>query len=199
MISHGSLSNDNRPDRHEGAKLLISCNWSAHPGKRKCPCPAVCSSRPPDRSATRTSTPCGQGDRPAVGYYTQCLGFTLVSKDGTTARLRRDDVQIGLAVNGRDPEQAEYCSASALSRSRRTIRRPGSGEMTWRSAWPSTAGIRAGELLVLRRRRGRAVQEYTRRASRRGSSTSRSIDGKPYRVFFAKEPYGVCFCFTQPL
>jgi hypothetical protein len=43
---------------------------------------------------------------PAVGYYTQCLGFTLVSRDKTTARLRRDDVEIGLAVNGRDPEQA---------------------------------------------------------------------------------------------
>ena len=43
---------------------------------------------------------------PAVGYYTQCLGFTLASKDRTTAVLRRDDVQIGLAVNGRDPEQA---------------------------------------------------------------------------------------------
>ena len=23
-------------------------------------------------------------------------------------------------------------------------------------------------------------------------------DGKRYRVFFAKEPYGVCFCFGQP-
>src|SRR5579871_5587330 len=23
--------------------------------------------------------------------------------------------------------------------------------------------------------------------------------GKPYRVFFAKEPYGVCFCFGQPV
>lgn len=23
-------------------------------------------------------------------------------------------------------------------------------------------------------------------------------DGKPYRVFFAKEPYGVCFCFGEP-
>ena len=43
---------------------------------------------------------------PAVGYYTQCLGFSLVSKDRTTAKLKRDDVRIGLAVNGRDPEQA---------------------------------------------------------------------------------------------
>ena len=24
-------------------------------------------------------------------------------------------------------------------------------------------------------------------------------DGKPYRIFFAKEPYGVCFCFGQPV
>jgi hypothetical protein len=24
-------------------------------------------------------------------------------------------------------------------------------------------------------------------------------DGKSYRVFFAKEPYVVCFCFTHPL
>ena len=36
---------------------------------------------------------------PAVGYYTQCLGFSLVSKNGSTARLRRGDVEIGLAVN----------------------------------------------------------------------------------------------------
>ncbi len=43
---------------------------------------------------------------PAVAYYTRCLGFTLVSRDATTARLRRDDVQLGLAVNGKDPEQA---------------------------------------------------------------------------------------------
>ena len=23
-------------------------------------------------------------------------------------------------------------------------------------------------------------------------------DGKPFRIFFARDPYGVCFCFTQP-
>src|SRR5262249_12030448 len=43
---------------------------------------------------------------PAVGYYTQCLGFSLVSRDRTTAMLRRDDVQIGLAGKRRDPGQA---------------------------------------------------------------------------------------------
>ena len=54
-----------------------------------------------------------KGIGPAVGYYTQCLGFSLVSKDQTTAKLRRDDVQIGLAVNGQDPEQAS-CWFSVL-------------------------------------------------------------------------------------
>ena len=26
-----------------------------------------------------------------------------------------------------------------------------------------------------------------------------TYDGQDYRVFFAKEPYGVCFCFTQKI
>ncbi len=43
---------------------------------------------------------------PAVGYYTQVLGFALVEKDGQSAILGRDDVRIGLTINGRDPEQA---------------------------------------------------------------------------------------------
>jgi lactoylglutathione lyase len=98
---------------------------------------------------------------PAVGHYTQCLDFTLVSKDGTTTRLRRDDVRIGLTVNGRDPEQAS-CWFSA-----------GDVDALWREN--DARGIGPGVI---------DEQEY---------------DGKPYRVFFAKEPYGVCFCFTQPL
>jgi hypothetical protein len=32
-----------------------------------------------------------------------------------------------------------------------------------------------------------------------GIIDEQEYDGKRYRVFFAKEPYGVCFCFTQPL
>ena len=98
---------------------------------------------------------------PAVGYYTQCLGFTLVSKDGTTAKLCRDDVQIGLAVNGRDPEQA--------------------------SCWFSV-----GDVDALRR-------ELDAKGIEPGTIDEQEYDGKPYRVFFAKEPYGVCFCFTQPV
>ena len=98
---------------------------------------------------------------PAVGYYTQCLGFSLISKDETTARLRRDDVHIGLAVNGRDPEQA--------------------------SCWFSVSDVDA-----LRR-------EFDGKGIAPGVIDEQQFGGKPYRVFFAKEPFGVCFCFTQPL
>src|SRR5580700_5524441 len=97
---------------------------------------------------------------PAVGYYTQVLGFSLVEKDRQSAVLRRDDVRIGLAVNGRDPEQAScYFDVSDAEALR--------GELDAR-------GIEPGDV---------AVQEH---------------EGKTYRVFFAKEPYGVCFCFGQP-
>jgi lactoylglutathione lyase len=43
---------------------------------------------------------------PAVGDYTRFLCFSLVSKDWTTAKLNRDNAHIGLAVNGRELEQA---------------------------------------------------------------------------------------------
>ena len=98
---------------------------------------------------------------PAVGYYTQCLGFRLVSKNATTARLKRDDVEIGLAVNGRDPEQA--------------------------SCWFSV-----GDVDALRR-------EYDAKGIGPGVIDEQEFGGMPLRVFFAKEPFGVCFCFTHPL
>ena len=98
---------------------------------------------------------------PAVGYYTQCLGFLLVSKDRTTAVLKRDDVQIGLAVNGRDPDQA--------------------------SCWFSVNDVDA------------LWHEFDSKCIAPGIIDEQEYDGKPYRVFFAKDPYGVCFCFTHPL
>jgi lactoylglutathione lyase len=98
---------------------------------------------------------------PAVGYYTQCLGFSLVKKDKTTAVLKRDDVQIGLAVNGQDPEQA--------------------------SCWFSVSDVDP------------LWRELNAKGIEPGIIDEQQFDGKPYRVFFAKEPYGVCFCFTQPL
>lgn len=96
---------------------------------------------------------------PAVAYYTQVLGFSTVSKDRTSAVLERDQARIGLAVNGRDPEQAScYFEVSDV-------------EALW--AELDAKGVDPGIV---------DVQEH---------------DGKRYRVFFAKEPYGVCFCFGQ--
>jgi hypothetical protein len=97
---------------------------------------------------------------PAIGYSSQVLGFSLVSKEKTTAVLSRDEVRIGLAVNGRDPEQAScYFAVSDVESLH--------GEL-------AAKGIEPGIV---------DVQEH---------------EGTRYRVFFAKEPYGVCFCFGQP-
>ena len=98
---------------------------------------------------------------PAGGDYTQCLGFTLVERGPKRARLQRDDVEIGLAVNGQDPEQA--------------------------SCWFSVGDV---DTLWL---------EYESKGISPGIIDEQNYDGKPFRVFFAKDPYGVCFCFTQPL
>jgi lactoylglutathione lyase len=97
---------------------------------------------------------------PAIGYYTQVLGFSLVSKADKTAVLQRDGATIGLAVNGQDPEQAScYFAVGDVEALR--------GELVAKGIEPSPLRLDEHE-------------------------------GKQYRVFFAKEPYGVCFCFGQP-
>src|SRR3954454_23626368 len=59
---------------------------------------------------------------PAGGYYTQVLGFSLVAKDRESAVLVRDGARIGLAVNGRDPEQAScYFAVSDVDALRREL------------------------------------------------------------------------------
>ena len=96
---------------------------------------------------------------PAVGYYTQVLGFTVVTKEEGRAVLRRDDATIGLARNDEDPEQAScYFEVSDVDRLRAEL---------------DATGIEPSAV---------RLDEH---------------DGKRYRVFFAKEPYGVCFCFGQ--
>ena len=96
---------------------------------------------------------------PAIGYYTQVLGFSAGREGPTVRRAGRDDVRIGLAVNGQDPEQAScYFDVSDVEALRREL---------------DARGIEPGEF---------DVQQH---------------EGKAYRVFFAKEPYGVCFCFGQ--
>jgi hypothetical protein len=96
---------------------------------------------------------------PAIGYYTQVLGFSVVLKDSNRAVLQRDEAKIGLAVNGQDPEQAScYFPVSDVEALRRELEEKG-------------------------------IDPSPLRVDDHG--------GKQYRVFFAQEPYGVCFCFGQ--
>ena len=70
--------------------------------------------------------------RPAVGYYTQVLGFSLVKKGRTAAVPKRDDAQIGLTVSDRAPERAScYFPVSVV-------------EALWRE--PDAKGIEPGEI-----------------------------------------------------
>lgn len=96
---------------------------------------------------------------PAIGYYTQVLGFSVVSREGKRAVLRRDEAQIGLAENGQDPEQASVYFAVADVEGLR-------GELEAKGIDPTPLRVDLHE-------------------------------GKQYRVCFAREPYGVCFCFGQ--
>ncbi len=97
---------------------------------------------------------------PAIGYYTQVLGFAVVSKEADRAILRRDAVEIGLAHNDKDPEQAScYFGVSDVDALRQEL---------------DAKGIEPSAI---------RIDEYC---------------CKRYRIFFAKEPYGVCFCFGQP-
>jgi hypothetical protein len=97
---------------------------------------------------------------PAIGYYTQVLGFTLVHKTERAARLQRDAVQIGVAINGQDSEQASCYFAVT--------------DVAALHAELAGKGIEPTEV-----------------------QRDEDDDGRPLLVFFAKEPYGVCFCFGQ--
>ncbi len=47
---------------------------------------------------------------PAIAFYEQVLGFRLATRDAETARLARDDVQVGLVrKEGHDPKAAGSC------------------------------------------------------------------------------------------
>jgi lactoylglutathione lyase len=96
---------------------------------------------------------------PAVGYYTQVLGFRVKQRTERTARLQRDAAQIGLAVTGADPQQASCYFAV-----------------------DDVVALRA-ELAA------KGIEPSPIRPDEHG--------GRSLSIFFAKEPYGVCFCFGQ--
>lgn len=98
---------------------------------------------------------------PAVAFYQQVLGFKATEKSDKAAILVRDQATIGLAVNGKDPEQAScYLEVENLDALREELVVKGSSPTPFR------------------------IDNY---------------GGNQYRVFFDKEPYGVCFCFGTKL
>ena len=98
---------------------------------------------------------------PAIGYYTQVLGFAVTEKTDRTARLQRDAAQIGLTLHGGDPEQAScYFAVSDVAALREELAAKG-------------------------------IEPSPVRPDQHG--------GRSLVIFFAKEPYGVCFCFGQEL
>jgi lactoylglutathione lyase len=97
----------------------------------------------------------------SVAYYATVLGFAPVTVEAKSATLRRDAVEIGLAVNGEDPDQASlYFEVSDVEALR--------AELAAKHVGPSELRID-------------------------------SYGGSRYRVFFAREPFGVCFCFGRKL
>lgn len=98
---------------------------------------------------------------PCVGYYTQVLGFTLVSREEDRAILRRDAVYLGLTRSTKDPAETScYVAVNDVDALWR--------ELTDRGIEPTAPH----------------VDEYW---------------GKRYRIFFAKDPQGITFCFGQPV
>jgi lactoylglutathione lyase len=69
---------------------------------------------------------------PAVGFYTNALGFTAVSQDDRTAVVQRDDVRLGLVRKpGHKPGQAGSCcfAVSDLDAAREELLARGGSEV----------------------------------------------------------------------
>jgi lactoylglutathione lyase len=100
----------------------------------------------------------------AVAYYSAMFGFQALGRsDGPprSVRVGRDAVELGLAENGGDPEQAScYLDVSDVERARREL---------------EAAGV---DISPMR------VDEH---------------GGSYYRVFFAKDPDGICYCIGQKI
>jgi catechol 2,3-dioxygenase-like lactoylglutathione lyase family enzyme len=99
----------------------------------------------------------------AIDYYQKHLGFTLRSRSASpyqAALLVRDGVEIRLAENGKDPEQAScYMDVNDVALAFEELQ---------------DQGLEVSEI---------QTQEYS---------------GTTYRVFFLRDPDGLCYCIGQP-
>jgi catechol 2,3-dioxygenase-like lactoylglutathione lyase family enzyme len=101
-------------------------------------------------------------DLDAVLAYYVDLGFTVETRTAQphpSARLRRDQVIIGLAQNGGDPEQA--------------------------SCYMEVSDVEAAHAELLNRDLGPTEIRTDQH------------DGATYRVFFVRDPDGLCYCLGQ--
>jgi hypothetical protein len=99
----------------------------------------------------------------AAAWYEKNMGFTVASRDeaARTVRIRRDTVEIQLAENGRDPEQAScYVEVSDPDAARAEL---------------AVSGVNISDL---------RLDDY---------------GGHQYRVFFAKDDDGLCYCLGMRL
>ena len=98
----------------------------------------------------------------AISFYEQSLGFTILSRQETPYKevlLQRDQVKMGLAENGGNPEEHScYLSVSTLDA---------------------------------------LFQELQNRQLDISPLRLDDHEGQPYRVFFLRDPDGLCFCFGQ--
>ncbi len=114
----------------------------------------------------------------ALPFYLEIMGFQLVSRQNDpypSAVLARDDIQIGLAENGGDPEQ-EGCFFEVNNAEMAFAELKASG-LTKQESWTrrkSPAELEAA---------GFSVQKH-------GTTT--------YRVFFVVAPDGLCYCLGEP-
>src|SRR5260370_564708 len=105
---------------------------------------------------------------PAIGYYTQVLGFSLVSKGEKTAVLQRDEATIGIPVNGRDPEQAS-CVFPPLD-----VRTPPSGGSSSAAITTSPGSWAMGPPRLSSRPSSRSIREWPGDCSGSTCSSRRS-------------------------
>jgi lactoylglutathione lyase len=100
----------------------------------------------------------------ATAFYTDVLGFQMLdTHDGPprSVTLQRDDVTLGLAENGGDPEQAS-CYISVR-------------DVTGLQAEYKGKGLDVSDV---------GPTEY---------------DGRPYEIFWAKDPDGICYCIGRQI
>ncbi|HXF41259.1 MAG TPA: VOC family protein [Blastocatellia bacterium] len=113
----------------------------------------------------------------SIPFYEEIMGFKLVTRNDSphkSAVLARDDIQIGLAENGGDPEQAgcffEVDNAEAAFEELKA------NGLTRQPVWTERKPLEEREVAGFR------IDHYGE---------------KSYKVFFVVAPDGLCYCLGE--